>query len=647
MTNPPGDIAQGHRAGWVVDLAVVLGLVGLVIANAVHSPGNACAHSQWRQMGAAVATMNTGQWLLPRNQIDRLPSKPQLYAWLTVPVLRLTGLYTDFAYRFPSVVAALVMGVLVYLLGRRWYGRGVGLLAACMWATAMHMSRLMYLGTTDMLVTLWTTLSIFCADRLLFHRAPRRRRPWWALGLWASMILGALTKGWGALNLVLVGAMLGLACATGPGFKALGAVAGPHIKALLAGRLVLRRWRSAAKAVRLLPGLVVFLVVIGSLVAAQLAVGGHEFRRLLDFEILSRVAGGLDAPQEGGTPAVLALLYYNLPVVIFAVVGLLQVSPRRWFCRRGGVWLPVCWILAVLIPFSMTHGFRADYLLPCYAATAILGAWSLGHLLQVGRDAGRAARALRHVVATVAIFFGLVLVVMSLVYVYHQPLLDACRGQIHSNGKLLFMAAPAEQLLTRPMAMPRSVEPETWWITQLLPAVGLIVIVLAVRASLRWKIRRLGFLTVVAMLGVMFVDRHFLTRHAKTGDGATAFEFARRIDPKIGHEAFAVCGVHRLATEPYLGRFGRYFPTLESLPSPAERPRWLVTTDEQLILLHNTKTRQPPDPAAAGTELHLPREHLAEAVVREHLGSIVHSSPRIVGRHLRAGRMHLIELRRP
>ena len=182
------------------DIALILAITSIVISIGVHAPGHSYSYAQMRQMGATVGMIESGNWILPRNHEGRLARKPQLYSWLTAPVLLATGIYTDFTFRWPSTAAALGCAVLAYLIGLGWFGRRTGLIGAILWATSLHMGKLMYLGTTDMLNAFWIMLAILCADKILFAgREPNRKRRW-VIGLWAAIIMGAMTKGWGVLG---------------------------------------------------------------------------------------------------------------------------------------------------------------------------------------------------------------------------------------------------------------------------------------------------------------------------------------------------------------------------------------------------------------------------------------------------------------
>jgi len=578
---------RGATCGHV---ATILVLIACVVAISAHAPSTTYAYAQLQQIGAVVGTIQGGEWLLPRDQMGGLARKPQLYAWLDAPILMLTGIYDDFTFRLPTIVASLVMGVLVYVLGRRWFGPRAGLLAACGWGTIHHMAKLMYVAVTDMLLTVFVTASILCADRLLFHRAARSKRGRWLVGLWATMILGAMSKGWGVVNLVLVGLTLATATAVLPGFGALRRVAGGGRKAMLAIRLILRRWRKAAKAVRLGWGLAAMAAALAPVWVGMFARGGEEFARIVRYEFWSRITGGGEiAPHPTSVPPVVHLLYYMLPVTVFAAGAMVLVRPRRWFSRRSPTALPLCWIAAVVLPFSLTHGFRHDYLLPCYAAGALMGAWAIEEVARRGRAGGRVVSNLRHVFAGCPIVIGLLLIVVpvALVFNEHMP-----------------------PFITENIRVPAIIEPETWWIFAALIPAGALGIAIAIRASLAWRIRALAALAIVGMLGVMFVERHAISRHAQTGDGEKMLRFGRRARRLVGSDEFAVARAHKLAAELYLGRFGadimdtttqpkdreaarkidkaelarrRARAALENLERSAAR--WLITCDKALVAL--------------------------------------------------------------
>ena len=545
------------------DVAIVLAVAVIVISIGVHAPGHSYSYAQMRQMGATVGMIESGNWILPRNHEDRLARKPQLYSWLTAPVLLATGVYNDFTFRWPSVAASLGCAVLVYLLGLRWFGRRVGLLAALLWTTSLHMGKLMYLGTTDMLNAFWIMLAILCADRLLFARIDRDGEKRWVICLWASIVLGAMTKGWGIANLPLLAIWIALTTGLAPGFEA-AREAGGIMRRILGGiALVWTRWRHAARRIRLVWGILAFAAVLGPIWGAMFYVGGDDFIKVIESEIFKRTVGGENAPSGSSAPTLVWLLFCTLPGSAFALGSLMFIRPTRWLANNSATALPLWWIIAVIVPFSLTHGFRPDYLLPCYVSVAILGAAGIDRLSSLGAQGGRVSL-LRH-------FFA-ASVILICVFVMAAPLVYLCHG---------YLPAYMQETIRKPLC----IAPETEPILTALAPIGLGLIAIAVWASLSWRIRTLAVVAVAAMLGVLFIDRHMISRHARTGDGEIMIEFAQAAKKLVGDDDFAVCGMEKVGTELYWGRFGKRVRSLDELKSVGANIRWLVTCDWGLTQL--------------------------------------------------------------
>jgi len=588
----PATDAGTNRARTAGDLATVVLLVACVVAISAHAPSTTYAYAQTQQIGAVVGTVVGGDWLLPRDHLGGFARKPQLYAWLDAPVLMLTGVYSDFTFRLPTVLASFVAAVGVYWLGRRWYGRQGGLVAACLWVSIHHMAKMMYVAITDMLLTGCIIWAMICADRLLFHRIAPRRRGAWAIGLWTCMILGALSKGWGVLNLILVGLALALATAIWPGFAELKLARSGAAKAALAVRLVLRRWRRAMKRTHLAAGLIAMAAVLAPIWWGMFARGGEEFRQIVRYEFLARVLGdGEIVPHSSSVPAAVHLLYYMLPVTVFAV-GAVVLCGRRTLRRHSPLLIPLCWMAAVVLPFSFTHGFRHDYLLPGYAGGALMGGWAVAELGRRARDGllCRTTSFVRHLLAGEAMVVCMLVVLVTAALLLHDRM-------------------PA--WVTKNLNMPSIVADETWVIFGVLLVGGLIGLAAAIWASLAWRLRAVTAVVVVGMLGVMFVERHGIMRHANTGDGERLMRFGRQAARIIGEDDLAVARAGKLGTELYVGRFGLDVTDpdaiecclLNSPDVPADVPdaqrrawagvemlrrsgrRWLVTSDKTLVEL--------------------------------------------------------------
>jgi len=531
--------AQGH-VSWgttALHVGLVLLVVATVIAISAHAPSTTIAYAQLQQIGAIIGTIETGEWLLPRDHTERVARKGLLYTWIAAPIVMLTQCYSDFVFRLPTVLASLITGVLVYLLGRRWYSPRAGLIAACLWATIHHMAKLMYVALTDMMVAMFITVSIFCADRLLFHRPRSSRRFGWILALWASVILGGLTKGRGLLNITLVGITLGLAGALWDGYAPVGEVSGPVMKLRSAARLTVRRWWEAIKATKFLVGMFVTVAVLIAVWAGMMIRGGEAFREVMDYEVWSRITGkGERTPHPKSVPTILNLLYYMLPVTVFAIGAMVLAGPRRWFSRQSPLLLPLCWIISVVLPFSLTYSARHDYLLPCYPAGALMGGWAIEEIsrrIAVSRK-DRLTSAVRHAIAATGIVICALLILAPLALLFNQY---------------------APGIVRKNLRVPPIIEPETWWIFALLAPAGVIGLLVTIRWSLRWNLGRLTAVIVLGMLAVMFVERHAIARQSRTGDGEKLKRFASTVRRTIGDAPFAGFQIDKLGTELYVGRF--------------------------------------------------------------------------------------------
>jgi hypothetical protein len=146
--------------------------------------------------------------------------------------------------------------------------------------------------------------------------------------------------------------------------------------------------------------------------------------------------------------------------------------------------------------------------------------------------------------------------------------------------------------LVRLVRLPIEVPSVTRWILFALPAVGLTAIVATIAAARAWNIRGLAIVLIVAMLGVLFIDRNLVSRHAVTGDGDTLKQFARQAKPILADDPYVLCIRRRLKDETpdetsvplYLGRWGDRPAKSADLAAlvNATTDRWLVISDKGL-----------------------------------------------------------------
>jgi len=596
-----------------LDFALIVVIVSALVGIAALGPSNTYANAQAWNAGEGLGILERGDWLLPRDQLGRVPRKPPLLAWAEAAILSVTTARNDLVYRLPTILAGIATVVLVYLLGRRWFDRRTGLLAAGLWIVGLHMSKLLYFVTTDMLLTLWITSSIFCADRLLQGPRQASGRGGWAVGLWASMILAALSKGWGVVNIPVVGGYVAMVSAIEPGFGELAAL-GPRGRLAGEARLVLRRWREAISRVNLGWGMLAMLAVLGALLAGQLIRGGQEMRDAVYYEFWQRGTGAGDAPPNSSQgPRLLYMIYYALPGSVFAI-GAIIMGLRRMV-------RPLCWVAAVAVPFSIPHGFRADYFLPAYAAVALMGGWAAEELVRRGPNRDRAGNAVRHMLAAAPVVIGLVLTCASLAYLF--------RGEMPQSWHRL-------------LPMPAWTLSPTWHVLAGLGAIGAATLALAVFTSLTWRIRAMTWLTIVSMLGVHYFVRHIISRSAVHPDGEVVRTFSIKARSVMGKDSFAMAGgVGLLGCELYIGRFGLFDPNGQPFVNAGQISRsgatWVIVADHGLVDLGLAEARP------GGT--YESREGGRYLTVPQNLGEVALTSAPVYEGHW--GRIYLIRLQRP
>jgi 4-amino-4-deoxy-L-arabinose transferase-like glycosyltransferase len=175
-------------------LAQVLVITALVWA-AIYLPGLGSVelkHEEPRRALPAVHMIATGDWLVPR--VGEVPylRKPPLLNWLIAGMFKLTGGRSEWAVRFPSVLATLILALGVVVFGQRWLGHLGGLIASIFFLTnlaVLESGRLaeleaVYISLTGLALVIWLAK---------WYRGITGLRLW----LWPFVLLalGLLTKG--------------------------------------------------------------------------------------------------------------------------------------------------------------------------------------------------------------------------------------------------------------------------------------------------------------------------------------------------------------------------------------------------------------------------------------------------------------------
>jgi 4-amino-4-deoxy-L-arabinose transferase-like glycosyltransferase len=299
------------------------------------------------------------EWLFPRVGGDLYQDKPPLFFWLLALGYTITGSVRA-SFLIPSFVAAGAVLFLVYDLGRRLAGRVAGLAAGVMVCVTLQFVVTMRGAQIDPLLCGFTTLSLY---GLLRHLLLGPRWGWYALAGFAAG-LGVITKGVGFLPmLVLVPYFLMRRFR----WKSLPDIGGG--------------WRWWLAPLAMLVGIGLWFVPMLTAVAAH---GPGEYAAYRD-EILFKQTVGRYAAAWHHVKG----WYYFIAEVVpplwlpwsLLLFWLVPRYKRAWLERDARVWLPLAWVLLVLVFFSASPGKRGIYIHPAVPALALASLPFLEELL--------------------------------------------------------------------------------------------------------------------------------------------------------------------------------------------------------------------------------------------------------------------------
>jgi 4-amino-4-deoxy-L-arabinose transferase-like glycosyltransferase len=282
-----------------------------------------------------------GEWLFPLKRATAIPSKPPLFHWSAALTYQVTGILNEATIRFPSALYATLGVLLIYLLGRKLFGAGVGLLAAAILATTMTYHDQALSARVDMTLCFFVTASL-----ALFYALYRGflGNALWYYALYGLVGLGTLAKG--PLGILLPGLVIAI-------FLALK-----------------QRWDLMVK-FAFHPGVLLALIVIIGWYGLAITRGGEGFvdRQLLS-ENVERFFGG-----SGHSHPIYYYLDYlftlALPWALFFPFLVWDAFRKDLRDDDDRLFLLV-WFAVMFVFFSLAAGKRPVYLLPVYPALALL-----------------------------------------------------------------------------------------------------------------------------------------------------------------------------------------------------------------------------------------------------------------------------------
>jgi 4-amino-4-deoxy-L-arabinose transferase-like glycosyltransferase len=294
----------------------------------------------------------TGEWLFPRVGGDLYQDKPPFFFWLLAICYELIG-SIKWSFLVPAFCAAGGVLFLVYDLGRRLVSREAGFAAAVTLCFTLQFVMVFRGAQIDPVLCLLTTLSLY---GLLRHMLLGPAWRWYFIGGFFAGV-GVFTKGVGFLPLLLLIPFFLLR-----GFKWQG------IAAINAGK---GGWAWWLAPLALLLAICLWFVPMLVAVAAS---GAPEYVAYRDEILFKQTVGRYAASWHH----VKAWYYFIVEVVppLWLPFSLLLIwlvpKFRHAFRERDArVWLPLAWVLLVLLFFSLSPGKRGVYITPALPALAI------------------------------------------------------------------------------------------------------------------------------------------------------------------------------------------------------------------------------------------------------------------------------------
>ncbi|MGH8308960.1 MAG: ArnT family glycosyltransferase [Steroidobacteraceae bacterium] len=296
--------------------------------------------------------VTSGDWLFPRVGGDLYQDKPPLYFWLLAGAYALIG-SVRWSFLLPSLLASFGTVVLVYDLVRRASGREAALAAALLLLCTVQFLLAARSAQIDATLCCLTTLSLY---GLLRHLLYGPEWGWYFVGGLAAG-LGVITKGVGFLPLLV---LLPYGFLRARDFQGLPRFAGGA------------RWALALVgfAIGIAVWIVPMLLAVAQSGRADLAAYRDE---ILFQQTVDRYASAWHHVEPWYYFLVQVIPVLWLPVSLL----LIWLVPRwrdAWRARDARVWLPLGWVVLVLLFFSLSPGKRGIYILPALPAVVIAAA---------------------------------------------------------------------------------------------------------------------------------------------------------------------------------------------------------------------------------------------------------------------------------
>ena len=346
---------------WHAVLLMVLGLVLYLPGLAALAPMD---RDEARYAQATRQMLESGDYIDIRFQDEARYKKPVGIYWLqSISAGWLAGPDHDriWAYRVPSLLAAIGALLLTAWVGNRLFGATAGALAALMLGCSLLLGVEARTAKTDAALLATVVAAQGVLARLYLDRLKPLPPPFWQVALfWLAQGIGILIKG---------------------PFTPL--VSGLTVLALWA---VDRRIRWARRLQPLVGVAIALVVVVPWLIAIGIASHGEFFSYAIGHELLGKVGQGQES--HGGLPGYYLATFW-LAFWPFCLPAALAI-PWVWRHRHDAevrfclAWIVPTWVMFELVVTKLPH-----YVLPVLPAVALLAARATLERAEAPRDGRR------------------------------------------------------------------------------------------------------------------------------------------------------------------------------------------------------------------------------------------------------------------
>ena len=330
-----------------------------------------------REAVVSMSMLDTGNWVLPRNNGGEMPYKPMFFHWCVAAVSSLVGGVNEFTSRFPSAIAlmALVLSTFVFFARRK--GKDIGLVTALIVLLCMELHRAGANCRVDMVLTALTVGAIF-----MFYR-------WYERGMKGVPLIATLLMSLGTMTKGPVGFII--PCIVIGGFLLL--------KSCLDKTEL--KWKTFFLAcLKIFASAVLSFVLPALWYYAAYQQGGQEFWDLMYEENIGRMTHsmGYESCVEPWWFTVLTLTYGFVPFTLLLVFGLFSLkgeggrlkvkgnSLNKWLAARTDTTLfSIVGAVIIVVFYSIPQSKRSVYVMPAYPFIAYFIAQFMWWLAENGK----------------------------------------------------------------------------------------------------------------------------------------------------------------------------------------------------------------------------------------------------------------------